>query len=159
MKKALLILLAGTVLVCFAACGTATTDANASSAQAAPIANTDSEDVPAADLPMLIINDEAVTVTAADGFNAAGYTGRICGATATYSFQSSTPDVTWSIYVLDEAFTDILRYLSQAHTPALEGDGTLEIEEGKYVYIYCSDNSFTSTGAPTDATLTINYAK
>ena len=160
MKKALLILLAGMILLCFAACGTAADTASETPASsAAVIANADDEDVPAADLPLLIINNEPITVTVSDGFNNAGYTGRICGATATYTFRSSTPDVTWSVYVLDEAFPDILRYLSQANTPALEGDGSLEIEEGKFVYIYCSENGFTSTDAPSDATLTINYAE
>lgn len=161
MKKAMLILLAGMILLCFAACGSsATGEADASSATALPVTNTDEdEDVPVADLPLLILNDEPCVIPVSEGFNAAGYTGRICGATATYSFRSSTPDVTWSVYVLDEAFSDILRYLPQAHTPALEGNGNLEIAEGKYIYIYCSENSFTSTEQPSDASLSIDFAK
>ena len=160
MKKALLILLAGLILICFAACGSSqVTESPASSA--APIENADDEtvDVPAADIPLLIINDEPCVVTVAEGFNNAGYTSRICGATATYSFRSSSSDVAWEIYVLDEAFTDVARYIPQAYTPALKGDGTLEIADGQFLYIYCSENNFTATGPTSDATLTINYAK
>ena len=88
MKKALLILLAGAILFCLTACGSsASGEADASSATALPVTNTDEpEDVPMADLPLLILNDEPCVITVAEGFNAAGYTGRICGATATYSF-------------------------------------------------------------------------
>lgn len=110
------------------------------------------------DLPLLIVNSEPVVVTAKDGFENAGVTGFVCGATASYSFTSSSGETAWSVFVLDEAFEDGARYLPQAETPALEGDGTLSIEEGKIIYILCSESIF-SADAPSAATLSINYAE
>ena len=109
------------------------------------------------DLPLLIVNSEPVVVTAKDGFENAGVTGFVCGATASYSFTSSSGETAWSVFVLDEAFEDGARYLPQAETPALEGDGTLSIEEGKIIYILCSESIF-SADAPSAATLSIDYA-
>ena len=60
--------------------------------------------------------------------------------------------------MLDKEFEDGARYLPQAETPALEGDGTLTIEEGKIIYILCSESGFTAD-APSSATLSINYAE
>ena len=110
------------------------------------------------DLRPLIINSEPVVVTAKDGFENAGVTGFVCDATATYSFKSSSADTTWSVFVLDKAFEDGARYLPQAETPALEGDGTLSIEEGKIIYILCSESCF-SADAPSAATLSVDYAE
>ena len=75
-----------------------------------------------------------------------------------YSFTSSSADTTWSVFVLDKAFENGARYLPQPETPALEGDGTLTIEEGKNIYILCSESHF-SADAPSAATLSINYAE
>ncbi|MCR5150823.1 MAG: haloacid dehalogenase-like hydrolase [Clostridiales bacterium] len=109
-------------------------------------------------LPPLIINSEPFVVTAKDGFENAGVTGFVCDATETYSFTSSSEKTTWSVFVLDKEFEDGARYLPQAETPALEGDGTLTIEEGKIIYILCSESGFTAD-APSSATLSINYAE
>ncbi len=48
--------------------------------------------------------------------------------------------------------------LTKEETPALEGDGVLSIEEGKIIYVLCSESSL-STDAPSEATLSINYAE
>lgn len=109
------------------------------------------------DAPYLIINSEPVIITSKDGFNNAGVTSFLCDATATYVFKSNS-DVDWDVFILDEKFEDGARYLSQAHTPMLEGDGVLNIEEGKYIYIKCEENAFTAD-APSDAQLEINYAE
>ncbi len=103
------------------------------------------------------INSEPVVITAKDGFNNAGVTELICDATETYSFTSSDEATTWDIYLLDNRFEDAARLLPQAEKPALKGDGNLEIAEGKYIYIVCSESAFTGDAA-SDATLTINYA-
>ena len=103
------------------------------------------------------INNSPYVITAEDGFDNAGVTELLCDATETYSFTKSYDDTTWKVYVLDEKFTDGARYLSQAEEPALEGDGTLEIEEGKYIYILCSESAF-SADAASGAALSINYA-
>ncbi|MBQ6466605.1 MAG: hypothetical protein IJJ61_01565 [Clostridia bacterium] len=105
----------------------------------------------------MIINSEPVVITAAESFENAGVTEFVCDATETYSFKSSSEDVKWDIYVLDSRFEDGARYLAQAEKPALEGDGTLKIEEGKFIYAVCSENAFTADAA-SDATLTIDYA-
>ena len=60
--------------------------------------------------------------------------------------------------MLDAPFEDGARYLIQANTPALSGDGELEIAEGKYIYVACSENAFTADAA-SDASLAINYAE
>ena len=106
----------------------------------------------------LIINSEPVVVTAKESFDNFGVTEFVCDASETYSFTKSDDDTTWKVFVLDEKFADGARYLPQAEEPALEGDGTLKIEEGKYIYILCSESSFTGDAA-TDAALTINYAE
>ena len=105
----------------------------------------------------MIINSEPVVITAAESFENAGVTEFVCDATETYSFKSSSEDVKWDIYVLDSRFEDGARYLAQAEKPALEGDGTLKIEEGKFIYAVCCENAFTADAA-SDATLTIDYA-
>ncbi|MBQ6265072.1 MAG: hypothetical protein IJK60_06445 [Clostridia bacterium] len=106
---------------------------------------------------LMVINSEPFVITAKEGFDNFGVTALICDATETYSFTASDENTTWSVFVLDEEFADDARYLPQAETPALEGDGTLEIEAGKYIYILCSENSFSGETA-SDATLSIDYA-
>lgn len=105
----------------------------------------------------MMINSEPVVITAKDGFDNAGVTELICDATETYSFTKSDDSTTWKVFVLDEKFADGARYLAQAQQPALEGDGTLTIEEGKYIYILCSESAFTGDSA-SEATLSIDYA-
>ncbi len=105
----------------------------------------------------MIINSEPYVITAKDGFDNFGVTELLCDATETYSFTASNEDTTWKVFVLDEKFADGARYLPQAEQPALEGNGTLKIEEGKYIYILCSESSFSGETA-SDATLSINYA-
>ena len=105
----------------------------------------------------MIINSEPFVITAKDGFDNFGVTELLCDATETYSFTASNEDTTWKVFVLDEKFADGARYLPQAEQPALEGNGTLKIEEGKYIYILCSESSFSGETA-SDATLSINYA-
>lgn len=106
----------------------------------------------------LIINSEPVVITAKESFDNFGVTELVCDATETYSFTASDDDTTWKVFVLDEKFADGARYLPQAEKPALEGNGTLDIEEGKYIYILCSESSFTGEAA-SDASLTISYAE
>ncbi|MBR6701988.1 MAG: hypothetical protein IKI78_02470 [Clostridia bacterium] len=116
------------------------------------------QEAPAAEGRRLIINSEDFVVTAKDGFDNAGVTELICDADATYSFKASDENTTWKVFVLDERFTDGARYLSQAEEADLEGDGTLEIDEGEYIYILCSESMFSADSA-SDAYLTIGYAE
>jgi predicted small lipoprotein YifL len=151
MKKVLAFLMAAAIILSLAACGTDQPAAEEPTTEEITV-NTQST------LPYLNINSEPCVITAADGFENAGVTGMICGATETYSFTSSSADVKWSVFVLDHEFDDGARYLPQAETPALEGDGTLAIEEGKIIYILCSENAF-SADAPSEASLSVFYAE
>ena len=150
MKKLIAVFAILSLVICFAACG-----ANTEKETAAP---TDvSEESANPNVPYLIINNEPYVVTAAQSFDNFGVTALLCDADETYSFTSSSPDTEWKVFVLDSEFTDGARYLPQAETPALEGDGDLAINEGKYIYILCSESSF-SADAPSDAYLTIDYS-
>lgn len=167
MKKLFVLISALALLALCAACGEAGSASGASASQPAasqpaasqPAADTSAVSAPDAEIeiPRMFINSEPVVVTAKGSFDSAGVTAMLCDATETYSFTASSEDVTWSVFILDAPFTDGLRYLPQAETPALEGNGTLPIEEGKYIYILCSENAFTAD-APSDAALTIDYA-
>ncbi len=79
-------------------------------------------------------------------------------ASGTYLFTiengAGNEDVTWEIYVLEEAFSESTRYIPQAYEPSLTGAGSLEIAAGSWVYCFCSVNAYTSdldevTGAST----------
>ena len=61
----------------------------------------------------------------------------------------------WSVYVLDQAFDEGFRYIKQVAEPALVGDGTIFIDEGLYVYVYCSANEFTTGVADETAKLNV----
>lgn len=58
---------------------------------------------------------------------------------------TSNPDITLEIYVLDEEFQDGLRYIPQAYEPAAIDDAIISVDEGQWIYIYCSDNSYTTS--------------
>ena len=146
------VLLIAAVLLSGTACGKVSEGANNSAAE-----ETASETNTAETGRRMIINGEPVVITAKEGFVNAGVTELICDATETYSFTKSDDSTTWKVFVLDERFTDGSRYLAQAYEPALEGDGTLTIEEGKYIYILCSESVFSGDSA-SGATLTIDYA-
>ena len=86
-------------------------------------------------------------IEAKDCYQNAGYLEFISGAEtfAEYTFTAENSEtIKWQIYVFDEAFDDGFRYISQAAEPILIGDGTISVDEGQYVYIYCSANEFTS---------------
>ncbi len=69
-------------------------------------------------------------------------------ASGTYLFTiengAGNEDVTWEIYVLEEAFSESTRYIPQAYEPSLTGEGSLEITAGSWVYCFCSVNAYTS---------------
>ena len=96
------------------------------------------------------------TIYASEGWDNAGYTFFKCEESGTYEFvPSASENITWRVYVLDEMFPDVLRYLGQAYSYALEGAGSLEISAGQYVYVYSSVNSFTGEEARDDMFLAV----
>ena len=99
------------------------------------------------------------TIAAKDCFGEAGYIqlfkdGADKAAELTFTAENSEA-VEWSIYVFDEAFSDGFRYISQAAEPVLVGDGTISVEAGQFVYIYCSINEFTADAPNENAKLNI----
>ena len=86
-------------------------------------------------------------IEAKDCFYDAGFVELIAGTTesAEYTFTAENSDaVEWSVYILDQAFDEGFRYIKQVAEPVLVGDGTIFIDEGQYVYVYCSANEFTT---------------
>ena len=97
-------------------------------------------------------------IKAKDCFYDAGFVELIAGATESseYTFTAENSDaVEWSVYVLDQAFDEGFRYIKQVAEPALVGDGTIFIDEGLYVYVYCSANEFTTGVADETAKLKV----
>ena len=86
-------------------------------------------------------------IEAKNCFYDAGYVEFIAGAekAAEYTFTAENSEaVEWQVYVLDEAFEDGFRYIAQFTDPVLVGDGTVPVNAGQYVYLYCSANEFTT---------------
>ena len=97
-------------------------------------------------------------IEATDCYQNAGYLEFIsCAETsAEYTFTAENSEtIEWQVYVFDEAFEDGFRYISQVAEPVLTADGTISVNEGQYVYIYCSANEFTSIVADENAKLCI----
>ena len=106
-------------------------------------------------------NDEEsfVTITAKGCFGDAGYVqlykdGVSESCELTFTAEDSE-NVEWSVYVLDEEFEDGFRYIAQSAEPVIVGDGTISVEEGQFVYIYCSVNEFTADSPDENAKLNI----
>ena len=94
----------------------------------------------------------ATTIKAEDVYDQHGFGSEVCAETGTYRFWAENSDgVEWTVYVLDEEFTDGVRYIPQANEAALTGDGTLELQAGQYVYVQCSANDLTGAEAPAGA--------
>ena len=158
MKKSLIILLAIVMIAALVACGakenepTEPTDANVE--QTSEVTTEEAtEAVIEEDEPSIF-----TTIEAKDCFNNAGFVELVDGATdaAEFIFASEESDaVEWSVYVFDEAFEDGYRYIKQAADPVLVGDGTVSVEVGQYVYVYCSVNEFTADAADENARVNV----
>ena len=109
------------------------------------------EETTAAEVPFTIIE-------AKDCYNNAGYVEFISGAErpAEYTFTAENSDtVKWRVYIFDEAFDEGFRYISQAAEPVLDGDGKVSVDEGQFVYVYCSVNEFTEDAPDEHAKLKV----
>lgn len=97
-------------------------------------------------------------IEAKNCFYDAGFAELIAGAekSSEYTFTAENSEtVVWSVYVLDQAFDEGFRYIKQVAEPALVGDGTISVDEGQWVYVYCSANEFTTGVADEYAKLNI----
>lgn len=97
-------------------------------------------------------------IEAKDCFYDAGFVELIAGAKepSEYTFTAEDSDaVEWWVYVLDQEFDDSFRYIKQVAEPALTDNGTILIDKGQYVYVYCSANEFTSEAVDENAKLNV----
>ena len=97
-------------------------------------------------------------IEAKDCLHSAGFVELIAGATesAEYTFTAeNSAAVEWHVYIFDQAFDDGFRYIKQVAEPVLVGNGTISIDEGQYVYVYCSANEFTTGVADENAKLNV----
>ena len=93
---------------------------------------------------------------AKDCFDDAGFAELVTTEAAEYTFTAENSDeVEWHVYVLDEAFEEGFRHIKQYTEPVLLGDGTIFLDAGKYVYVYCSANEFTTGVVDENAKLNI----
>ena len=90
------------------------------------------------------------TVVLADElFSGYGFRHQQCLESGIYRFtESNSANVKWKVYILDREFTDAERYIPQAYSCALEGNGVIRLEKGTWVYIYCPCNEWTGAEAP-----------
>ena len=103
-------------------------------------------------------NSTFTVIEAKDCYDNAGYIEFISGAErpAEYTFTAENSDTAkWSVYIFDEAFDEGFRYISQAADPVLDGDGKVSVDEGQFVYVYCSVNEFTEDAPDEHAKLKV----
>lgn len=95
------------------------------------------------------------TISSIDCFDNAGFATAIeCNQGGTCDFTASESSVanniTWEAYVFSKRFDDAPRYIPQAsfkeHT-TISSTGNIKVKSGDYLYIYCSENSFTVDSA------------
>ena len=157
MKKSFIVLLALVMIAVLVACGAKEnepTEPDAYEERTTEVTTEEvTEEVAEEEEPSIF-----TTIEAKDCFYDAGFVELIDGATdaAEFIFASEESDaVEWSIYVFDEAFEDGYRYIKQAAEPVLVGDGTVSVEVGQYVYVYCSVNEFTADTADENARVNV----
>ena len=161
MKKGLIILLALVMIAALVACGAKENEPTEPDVYEEQTSEVTTEEVTEDVAEAVAEEDEPsifTTVEAKDCFNNAGFVELIDGATdaAEFIFASEDSDaVEWSVYVFDEAFEDGFRYIKQAADPVLVGDGTVSVEVGQYVYVYCSVNEFTADAADENARVNV----
>lgn len=103
---------------------------------------------------------EVMLVSCEEGYNNAGFVGFETELAGTYTFAARNSDgIEWAVYLFDEEFSDGLRYISQAAEPLLTEDGSLTLEAGQFVYIYCSANAFTDLAPNNDAALLVTFTE
>ncbi len=152
MKKIIAMLLSLCLVLAFAACSQ---KEDPSSGSEEPTPSSEETVEPASDETEEHEQDweagfasETLTVSNEDGFDDAGFVEIPAEKLGRYYFKaneaSKNGNVTWTVYVMDEKFEDSYRFIPQAVEGAsLEGDGYLDLEPGKYIYLYCSENGFT----------------
>ena len=149
MKKLFILLLTFAMGTTLAACGTTETK---------PLEPTETIEEKAPEITETSEEKTFTIIEAKDCFYDAGFVELIAGAkeASEYTFTAENSDaVEWSVYTLDQAFDEGFRYIKQVTEPALVGDGTIFIDKGLYVYVYCCANEFTTGIVDENAKLNI----
>ncbi|MBR4879168.1 MAG: hypothetical protein IKU13_05000 [Clostridia bacterium] len=167
MKRFSIILLALAMVIVLTACGAKEETTVATTAAVAETTVT-TETTEATEATVATETTAEVETTAAEAVFAtieakncyadAGYIEFISGAeeSAEYTFTAiDSEKVQWRVYLLDESFEEGFRYISQVAEPALEGDGTVSVAEGQFVYVNCSVNEFTEDAPDENAKLEV----
>ena len=144
MKRFAVILLAFTMIMSLTACSAKEEITTTSIPE-------ETTETTAAETPFTVIE-------AKDCYDNAGYVELIAGAekSAEYIFTAEISDtVKWRVYIFDEAFDEGFRYISQVAEPFLNGDGKVSVDEGQFVYVYCSVNEFTEDAPDEHAKLKV----
>ena len=103
---------------------------------------------------------EITLISCEDGYDNAGFVSFKTEKAGTYTFTpQGDEDVEWAVYLFDEEFSDGPRYILQAAEPLLTEGGSLTLEEGKFVYVYCSANAFTDLAPDSDAKFLVTFAE
>ena len=99
-----------------------------------------------------------LTVTSEECFDSEGYSALLANTDSEVTVKASgdNTDVSWSVYVLDDKFTDPFRMIPAANEPVIEGDGSFSVKKGQYIYVYCSVNSFTDDSPASGASLELS---
>ena len=142
MRKTFAVLLVLVMMVAMTACGATETKPTETTAPY--------EETTAAEEKIFTI------LEAKDCFDDAGFVELIATEAAEYTFTAEDSGaVEWHIYVLDEAFEEGFRHIKQYTEPVFLGDGTIFLDAGKYIYVYCSANEFTTGIVDENAKLNI----
>ncbi len=104
-------------------------------------------------------SSEAGVITSEDAFDSCYAFEATESGTYSFTIQNAegSEEVTWEIYVLDEAFDESPRYIPQIQEPSLTGAGSLEIASGSWVYCFCSVNSYTNDLDEVTGVSTLTY--
>ena len=149
MRKPFVLLLVFVMIAALVACGTN---------ESKPLTPTETSNKNAPETTQAAEETIFAIIEAKNCFHDAGFIELIAGVeeSSEYTFTAENSDaVEWSVYILDEAFEEGFRYIRQIAQPVLLGDGTILIEKGQYVYVYCSANEFTTGAVDENAKLKV----
>lgn len=98
-------------------------------------------------------SEDGFIVSAQNLYNDEGWGWFPCDRSGTYHFQvmgakediysPSADYLVWKVYLMEKPFLDTPRFIPQAgYEAVVTGDGSVEVEEGTYIVIYCSQNAY-----------------
>lgn len=63
-----------------------------------------------------------------------------CDAVYTVTVDKGDTEADWKVFVLDDKFMGDVSALLSDNAPALEGEGSVSVTAGQYLYLYCTVN-------------------